>query len=65
MYILESLILLHHSSLARLLPLLHNAELALLRLETKLGEAVLLLGLHRLRLGDNATPLVHLQILPR
>ena len=59
------LLILHHSSLACLAPLLHDAELPLLSLESKLREAVLLLGLHRLRLGDNATPLVHLQILPR
>lgn len=48
-----------------LLPSLNHAKLTLLGLEAHLHQAVLLLGLGRLGLGHNPTPLVHLEILPR
>lgn len=51
------------STLLVLAGLLGDAKLALLRLESELHKAVLLLRLLRLLDGDNASPLVVLQVL--
>ena len=56
-------VLLIHSTLLVLAGLLDDSKLALLSLEPKLGQAVLLLGLLRLLHGDNPSPLVILQVL--